>query len=51
MSYKIYNEDCFITMKRMEKESIDVVLTSPFYNTNAKAGKTRTLENTTVKDG
>ena len=37
--------------KNGERESIDVVLTSPFYNTNAKAGKTRTLENTNVKDG
>lgn len=32
---KIYNEDCFITMKKMEKENykVDNILTSPFYNT------------------
>lgn len=30
---------------------VDVVLTSPFYNTNKKAGKTRTLVNTSVKSG
>lgn len=29
----------------------DVILTSPFYNTNKKAGKGRTLKNTSVKDG
>ncbi len=29
---KIYNEDCFDTMKRMENKSIDYVLTSPPYN-------------------
>lgn len=47
----IHNEDCFDTMDRMNKHSVDVILTSPFYNTNKKAGKTRTLENTTIKDG
>jgi len=31
--------------------SVDIILTSPFYNTNKKAGKRRTLNNTTVKDG
>lgn len=52
MKYNIiYNEDCMDTMKRFEKNSIDVILTSPFYNTNKKAGKSRTLENTTVKKG
>lgn len=29
----IYNEDCFNTMKRMNGESVDLVLTSPPYNT------------------
>ena len=32
MNNKIYNEDCFETMKRMEDNSIDLVLTSPPYN-------------------
>ena len=43
---QIHNEDCFVTMERMNPHSVDVVLTSPFYNTNKKAGKTRTLKNT-----
>lgn len=47
----IYNEDCMKTMKGMPKGLCDVVLTSPFYNTNKKAGKGRTLKNTTVKQG
>lgn len=48
---EIYNEDCFVTMENMPIGQIDVVLTSPFYNTNKKAGKGRTLQNTAVKDG
>lgn len=48
---RILNEDCFDTMKQMSPHSVDVVLTSPFYNTNKKAGKTRTLKNTKVADG
>lgn len=47
----IYNEDCFETMKVMPDGFCDVILTSPFYNTNKKAGKTRTLKNTSVKNG
>ena len=47
----IYNEDCFETMKVMPDGLCDVILTSPFYNTNKKAGKTRTLKNTSVKNG
>ena len=47
----IFNEDCFTTMKSMPNDHCDVILTSPFYNTNKKAGKTRTLKNTRVKDG
>lgn len=30
---EIHNEDCFVTMERMNPHSVDVVLTSPFYNT------------------
>lgn len=37
--------------KRLKPNSVDLILTSPFYNTNKKAGKSRTLENTSVKDG
>ena len=48
---KIYNEDCFKTMKSVPIGQFDIILTSPFYNTNKKAGKTRTLANTSVKDG
>lgn len=48
---EIYNEDCFETMKLLDDNSIDLVLTSPFYNTNKKAGKNRTLENSAMNDG
>ena len=48
---KIFNEDCMKTMGKMESGQIDVILTSPFYNTNKKAGKNRTLQNTKVKEG
>ncbi len=34
---KIYNEDCLETLKRMEDNSIDLVVTSPPYNKNAYA--------------
>lgn len=47
----IFNESNLETLKKIEPNSVDVVLTSPFYNTNKKAGKSRTLENTTVKKG
>lgn len=29
---KIYNEDCFLTLDRMDEKSIDLILTSPPYN-------------------
>lgn len=51
MINKIYNEDCFDTMESMPIGQCSVILTSPFYNTNKKAGKSRTLTNTTVKKG
>lgn len=47
---EILNADCFQTMKEMSDDMIDLVLTSPFYNTNKKQGKNRTLLNTTVKN-
>lgn len=48
---KLYNEDCRVTMDSVPIGQFDVILTSPFYNTNKKAGKNRTLNNTSVKDG
>jgi site-specific DNA-methyltransferase (adenine-specific)/modification methylase len=33
---KIYNEDCLVTMKRLNPKSIDMILTSPPYNTSRK---------------
>lgn len=42
---QIYNEHCFETMNYMEKNSIDLIITSPFYNTNAKAKGNQTLRN------
>ena len=47
----IYNESNLETLKKMDSGSVDVVLTSPFYNTNKKAGKKSTLLNTKTKDG
>lgn len=49
---KIWNESNEVTLKEhIDDKSVDVILTSPFYNTNTKAGKTRTLDNTQVKEG
>ena len=42
---EIYNESCFDTLANVPIGQFNVVLTSPFYNTNQKAGKTRTLMN------
>jgi DNA modification methylase len=33
---KIYNEDCLVTMKRLNPKCIDMILTSPPYNTSRK---------------
>lgn len=41
----IYNESNLETLKKMKKNSVDVVLASPFYNTNKKCGKGKTLTN------
>ena len=51
MLNRIYNEDCFTTMKKMPIGQCDVILTSPFYNTNKKAGKNRNLTNAGMNDG
>ena len=48
---ELYNEDCFETMSLLDNESIDLVLTSPFYNTNSKAGKKGTLNTSKIKNG
>ena len=48
---ELYNENCFETMALLDDKSIDLVLTSPFYNTNKKAGRNRTLQNTKTKSG
>lgn len=45
---EIRNEDCFDTMKSMPP--VDIILTSPPYNTNKKAGKTRVIGNTKVQE-
>ena len=36
---KILNEDCFYTMRNMEEKSIDLILTSPPYNTGKYSTK------------
>lgn len=48
MLNKIFNEDCFLTMQKMPAGLCQVILTSPFYNTNKKQGNGRTLSNTQV---
>ena len=40
---KMINGDCLKGMETMNGQSVDVVLTSPPYNTNTKAGKSGTL--------
>ncbi len=45
----IYNENCIETMNRIPNQYCDVILTSPFYNTNKKQGKSRNLNNTNPK--
>lgn len=34
---KIYNEDCLVTLGRMEDKSIDIILTSPPYNKSRRS--------------
>lgn len=48
---KIYNEDCLQTMRRMEAKSVDIVLTSPPYNTNVKANSDKNTLSISVKEG
>lgn len=42
---KIYNEDCFATMKRMPDNFIDLILTSPPYNTSRIVKTQRGIDN------
>ena len=51
MGILIHNENCFDTMHNMPNNYIDVILTSPFYNTNKKSGSSRTLSNTKANTG
>lgn len=48
MTAYIYNEDYIETVERLYRagERVDMVITSPPYNTNKKQGRTRTLLNT-----
>lgn len=47
MSYKIFNEDCIATMEKMQKfnHKVDIVLTSPPYNTGRPSTSERSREN------
>ena len=47
---KIYNEDCFETMEKTQDKQFDIILTSPFYNTNRKAGKNLTLKSSKANE-
>lgn len=48
---QIYNEDCFITMSKMDEGSIDLVMTSPPYNmTKRKGGNADTGRYDTYQD-
>lgn len=49
MRNKFYNEDCFETMGKMPEKYVDVILTSPFYNTNFKGKGNKNLLNTDSK--
>lgn len=48
---RIYNEDCLQTMNRMEEHVIDLVLTSPPYNTNVKGNAKKNTQTVSVKEG
>lgn len=51
MSIEIFNENCFDTMSNLPIGCIDVILTSPPYNTNKKQGKGLTLGSANPKGG
>lgn len=50
MICEINNEDCFVTMSGMPEHTVDIVMTSPFYNTNKKQSSTK-LKVTDCKPG
>ena len=43
---KIYQEDCRVTMENITPNTVDLVLTSPPYNTSRKCGK---LEDSSIR--
>lgn len=47
MKYKIFNEDCMVTMNKMIKfnRKVDIVLTSPPYNTGRPSNSERSRKN------
>ena len=45
MNNKIFNENCFSTMKRMKQGHIDLVITSPPYNTSRNIKTQRAMDN------
>jgi len=47
---KIYNEDCLSTLKKMEKDSVDMVITSPPYNMNLRIRKGKYCSRQIVKE-
>lgn len=47
---KIYNEDCLETMKRMEDNEVDLIITSPPYNMNIKL-QNRQYKKRKINDG
>lgn len=47
----MYNGDCFDVMKQFENGVVDVILTSPPYNTNKHAGKNTVIKDLNDKNG
>lgn len=51
MKNKIIKGNCLDVMSHIDIETVDVILTSPFYNTNKKSGKNINLNNTNIRKG
>lgn len=47
----IYNGDCFDVMKQFKNGVVDIILTSPPYNTNKHAGKNTVIKDLNDKNG
>ena len=47
----IYNGDCFDVMKQFDTGVVDIILTSPPYNTNKHAGKNTVIKDLNDKNG